>query len=54
MKKFEYKFALGERIGEMEEMLNRLGSEGWEMVTALYPVGNSSTAFWLKRPLNSK
>jgi hypothetical protein len=54
MTKFEYKFEIGERIGEMEEMLNRLGSEGWEMVAALYPVANSSTAFWLKRPLDSK
>jgi hypothetical protein len=52
MTRFEYKFELGKRIGEMEEMLNRLGSEGWEMVSA-YPIGedNSSTVFWLKRPL---
>ena len=57
MKTFEYKFELN--LGETEtpgdddrseEALNRLGSEGWELV-AVSACGknNSYTGFWFKR-----
>jgi hypothetical protein len=61
MTKFEYKYALN--IGEsftggdsyVEQELNKLGDEGWELV-AVSPCGkdNSYLGYWFKRPSNSK
>jgi hypothetical protein len=59
MTKFEYKFELG--VGEslsgkddqVEVALNKLGSEGWELVT-VSPCGkgNSYLGYWFKRPID--
>jgi hypothetical protein len=47
---WEYRVMNAESQENHEEMLNKLGLEGWELVTVNHRSPNSSTNFVLKRP----
>jgi hypothetical protein len=47
MQRWEYTW-FNESLGNPEDMLKKLGNEGWELVSVVY--NGKSMVFYLKRP----